>query len=80
MKTRFLKSFVCLMLVCALAFAMTGCEDLDYRDAVDLYNAAMVVAGHIDSFCSAVQADVTVGDDRAAKFELPIRIIAGGVT
>ena len=27
------------MLVCTLAFSMAGCEDLDYRDAVDLYNA-----------------------------------------
>lgn len=27
------------MLVFLLAFSMTGCEDLDYRDAVDLYNA-----------------------------------------
>ena len=39
MKTRFVKSAVCLMLVFLLAFSMTGCEDLDYRDAVDLYNA-----------------------------------------
>ena len=39
MKTRFWKSVVCLLLVFLLTFAMTGCEELDYRDAVDLYNA-----------------------------------------
>jgi len=39
MKTRFWKPVVCILLICMLAFSLTGCEELDYRDAVDLYNA-----------------------------------------
>lgn len=39
MKTRFLKSTVTLLLVCALAFSLTGCDSLDYREAIKLYNA-----------------------------------------
>lgn len=39
MKTRILKSAAVLMLVCVLAFSLTGCDKLDYREAIDLYNA-----------------------------------------
>lgn len=39
MKTRFWKSAVCLLLICGLAFSLTGCDNLDYREAVGLYNA-----------------------------------------
>lgn len=39
MKTRFLKSATALMLICVLAFSLTGCDSLDYREAIGLYNA-----------------------------------------
>lgn len=39
MTTRILKSAAALMLVCVLMFSLTGCEKLDYRKAIDLYNA-----------------------------------------
>lgn len=39
MKTQFLKSAAALILVCALAFCLVGCDSLDYREAIDLYNA-----------------------------------------
>lgn len=39
MKTRFLRSAAALVLVCTLAFSLTGCDSLDYRKAIDLYNA-----------------------------------------
>ena len=38
MKT-FFKSFLVIVLICMLAISMTGCDDLDYRKAIDLYNA-----------------------------------------
>lgn len=33
-----MKKLLALLLVCALAFSLTGCESLDYRKAIDLYN------------------------------------------
>ena len=41
MKTRFLKPILTLMLIGVLAFALTGCDNLDYREAVQLYNAGL---------------------------------------
>ena len=38
----------------ALAFSLTGCEELDYRDAVDLYNAG--------AYEAAVQKFAALGD------------------
>lgn len=39
MKTRFLKSVFLVALICALGFSLTGCDKLDYREAISLYNA-----------------------------------------
>ena len=39
MKTRIFRALVSVLLVCTLAFSMTGCEKLDYRRAIELYNA-----------------------------------------
>ena len=39
MKMRFKKAVTTVVLLCLLAVSMTGCEDLDYRDAIDLYNS-----------------------------------------
>lgn len=39
MKTHILRSAAALMLVCVLMLSMTGCEKLDYRKAIDLYNS-----------------------------------------
>lgn len=36
---RLLKAATAVALICILAFSMTGCDALDYRDAIDLYNA-----------------------------------------
>ena len=41
MKTRFFKSIITLMLIGVLAFSLTGCDSLDYREAVQLYNAGL---------------------------------------
>ena len=38
MKSTF-KSFLVILLVCSLTFSMTGCDKLDYRKAIKLYNA-----------------------------------------
>lgn len=35
---KLLKAATVVALICALAFSMTGCNALDYRDAIDLYN------------------------------------------
>ena len=35
---KLLKAATVVALICALAFSMTGCDALDYRDAIDLYN------------------------------------------
>ena len=35
---KLLKAATTMALICALAFSMTGCNALDYRDAIDLYN------------------------------------------
>lgn len=39
MKIRFWKSASCLMLILLLGLSMTGCDSLDYRKAVQYYNA-----------------------------------------
>lgn len=39
MKTPLLRTLVLLVLTFALLFSMTGCEDLDYREGIRLYNA-----------------------------------------
>ena len=39
MTTRIFKSAAAILLVCVLILSMTGCEKLDYRKAIDLYNA-----------------------------------------
>ena len=39
MKTPVFRTLVLVLLVCGLLLAMTGCEVLDYRRAIDLYNA-----------------------------------------
>lgn len=39
MKARLFKSVVVLILLCLLAFSLTGCDSLNYREAVKLYNA-----------------------------------------
>lgn len=38
MKTRFLKAAAVVLLVSMLALSMTGCDSLDYRGAIQLYN------------------------------------------
>lgn len=38
MKTRIIK-LITLLLVCSLLCSLTGCEKLDYREAIDLYNS-----------------------------------------
>ena len=43
MKTRFMKAVTTVVILCLLAVSMTGCEDLDYRDAIDLYNSGNYV-------------------------------------
>ena len=45
------KSLLAIVLICCLAFSMTGCDDLDYRDAIALYNA-----GKFDAAAEAFQA------------------------
>lgn len=49
MNTRILRSAAALMLVCVLMLSMTGCEKLDYREAIDLYNQGKFDAA-IDAF------------------------------
>jgi len=44
MKTRTFKSVLAILLICALALSMTGCDELDYRKAIKLYNAGMYEA------------------------------------
>lgn len=39
MKIRYLKSAIVLLLICTLSLSLTGCDSLDYREAVNLYNA-----------------------------------------
>ena len=39
MRIRLFRALAAVVLVCALAFSMTGCDTLDYRRAVELYNA-----------------------------------------
>lgn len=39
MKKRFLKATATVAMICVLMLSMTGCDALDYRDAIDLYNA-----------------------------------------
>lgn len=53
MKT-FFKSALVIVLICSLAISMAGCDDLDYRDAIDLYNA-----GNYDA---AAEAFLALGD------------------
>lgn len=55
MKTRILRSAVVLILLCSLLFSLTGCDSLDYRDAIDLYNigdykAAAEIFGALGDF------------------------------
>ncbi len=39
MKTRFVKTSLLLIFLFVFAFSLTGCDSLDYREAVELYNA-----------------------------------------
>lgn len=64
MKTRIFRALVSVLLVCTLVFSMTGCEKLDYRRAIELYNAGKFeAAGELfDSLgeyedCPALYAD-----------------------
>ena len=41
MKTRLFKPILTLTLIVALAFSLAGCDNLDYREAVQLYNAGL---------------------------------------
>ena len=54
MKTRFLRSAAALLLCCALALTMTGCSELDYRKALNLYNS--------ENFDAAAEAFYALGD------------------
>lgn len=62
MKTRFLKAITVLVLIFTLAFSLTGCEALDYREAIDRYNAG--------DFDAAIDMFYELGDyeDSAALF------------
>ena len=39
MKKHIFRSLVLIFLVCTLMLSMTGCDTLDYRRAIELYNA-----------------------------------------
>ena len=39
MKKRFMKAAATVVTLCLLVVSMTGCQALDYRDAIDLYNS-----------------------------------------
>lgn len=44
-----MKKLLAILLVCSLLFSLTGCEKLDYRKAIDLYNQGKYEAA-IDAF------------------------------
>ena len=49
MKSTF-KSFFVILLICSLTLSMTGCDKLDYRKAIKLYNAGSYEVA-ADMFC-----------------------------
>jgi len=62
MKTRFMKAATTLIILCFLVVSMTGCEALDYRDAIDLYNSG--------NYAKAAQMFAQLGEfEDSAKME-----------
>ena len=54
MKTRFCKSIVCMALILLLGLSLTGCDALDYRNAIDRYNSG--------DFDAAAESFALLGD------------------
>ena len=62
MKTRLFRSALVLILICTLAFSLCGCDALDYRKAIALYNS--------QNYDAAIDAFYALGDyeDSSALF------------
>lgn len=59
---KILKAATVVAMICALAFSMTGCDALDYRDAIDLYNSG--------NYAEAAEMFAVLGDfEDSARLE-----------